>query len=510
MKGKTLAETTLILAHDLGTTGNKVNLFSQNGKLVGSYFFQYATTYPNPEWAEQDPAVWKRAVLEGTKALLDHTGVDAGRIAAISFSGHMQGALPVDSSGKPLRSAIIWADQRSKAEAARLEHVLGAEEIYKLTGNRISPAYTAAKIAWIKNNQPDIYSKTYKILQPKDFGALVLSGECATDFSDASLTQLLDVNRREWATPIFGALDIDVKKMPQLHPADAVIGKVTDAAAEASGLKAGTPVVIGGGDGACATVGAGAVNYGDVYNYIGSSSWIAMCMDRPLLDPEQRTFNFLHLDKDLCVPAGTMQSAGGSFDWLEQLLRGDASEPVYDTLIQAAAHTAPGGNGALFLPYLLGERSPLWNPRARGCFIGLSRPDSRGELTRTVLEGITFNLKHILDILTTYGTSTEVMRVIGGGTRSVVWRQIIADIYQLPLQRIDLSSEATALGAAVAGGVGVGLFKDYSVVKNFIQIEDAEKPQPRNRARYEALYKLFRESYTALEGIFDGLAELPF
>jgi len=502
-------ENSFILAHDLGTTGNKVNLFSSTGVLEGSYFYKYETDYPNPEWAEQNPAEWKRSVLEGTRALLEQTGVESGQIAVVSFSGHMQGALPVDNSGEPLRRAIIWADQRAKPEAERLENVLGAEEVYKLTGNRISPAYTAAKVAWLKNNQPDLYSKTHKILQPKDFGALVLSGRCATDFSDASLTQLLDVNSRKWATPIFGALGIEESKMPNLYPADTVIGTVTHEAAELSGLKQGTPVVIGGGDGACATVGAGAVSYGDVYNYIGSSSWIGMCMDGPLLDPEQRTFNFLHLDKDLCVAAGTMQSAGGSFDWLEQLLRGEGTEAIYSDLIQRAGKKAPGGNSALFLPYLLGERSPLWNPRARGCFIGLSRPDGRGELTRVVLEGITFNLKHILEILTTYGTDIEVMRVIGGGTRSEVWRQIIADIYQLPLQQIDLSSEATALGAAVAGGVGVGLFENYSVVKNFIRIEDAEKPKPENRARYEALYKLFRKSYTALEGIFEGLSELP-
>jgi xylulokinase len=273
-------------------------------------------------------------------------------------------------------------------------------------------------------------------------------------------------------------------------------------------LLAGTPVVIGGGDGGCATVGAGSVRPGDAYNYIGSSSWIAVTSEQPLYDPRMRTFTFAHLDPSLCFPTGTMQSAGGSYDWLERLLRGDGETRLYGELDAAAAGLEPGAKGLLFLPYLIGERSPHWNPSARGVFVGLTMAHGRAEMARAVLEGVSFNLKIILDAFLEQGAEIEAMRLIGGGARSPLWRQILADVYGLPILRPALLSEATSLGAAIAGGVGVGLYPDFQVAHEFVQVEEAEQPDPARREQYTALYDLFQRSYLALEPIFEGLAAL--
>jgi len=261
-----------ILTHDLGTTGNKANLFDERGQPVASAFAGYETAYPRPNWAEQDPADWWRAIRDSTRELLSGSGVAPGDIAVISFSGMMNGALAVDAMGVPLRSSIIWADQRATAEAEFLAHCCGFEQVYRRTGHRAGASYTAAKMLWIQRHQPELYGHTHQFLQAKDYAAYRLSGVFATDYSDASGTNLFDLERRDWALDMIEAVGLDPRKLPPVHPSNTVIGKVTPEAAAETGLLAGTSVVIGGGDGACATVGAGSVHPGDAYNYVGSSS----------------------------------------------------------------------------------------------------------------------------------------------------------------------------------------------------------------------------------------------
>ena len=503
----------LILAHDLGTTGNKATLFAADGSTVASTFAAYDTRYAQPNWAEQDPRDWQAALFESTQRLVkaaQQAGHSAADVAVVSFSGHMNGALLVDVAGAPLRPAIIWADQRATAQAELIRERCGEAEVYWLTGNRISPAYTAAKLLWIKQHQPELYRRARWVLQAKDYAAFLFSGAIATDFSDASLTLLLDLAGRRWAEPLLDQLGLDVAMLPPIFPSAQVIGQVTAQAAAATGLRAGTPVVIGGGDGACATVGAGAVRPGDAYNYIGSSSWVALTTAQPVLDPARRTFNLAHLDPALNVALGAMQTAGGAFDWFERLLRCDReAEPLYAELDAEAASVAPGANGLLFLPYLLGERSPHWNPQARGAFVGLAMPDGRGELARAVLEGVAFNLRAILDVLRAQDIAVESMRLIGGGGKSALWRQILADVYGLPVEQLNLPANATALGAAVAGGVGVGIYPDYGVAQQLAPVARTDRPNPASQTRYAALYTLFQQSYAALEPIFEQLAALP-
>lgn len=501
-----MPQLTTILAHDLGTTGDKATLFdAATGKPLAATFEAYATAYPHPNWAEQDPADWQAAVYGGTRRLLDRASIAPASIAAVSFSGTMQGALVVDRQGSPLRPCIIWADQRATAESDTIVAACGAAAIYRVTGLRASPSYTAAKLLWVKAHQPEVYGRIHKVLQVKDYAAFLLSGVLATDYSDASGTQLLDIKARRWSRDLLAAVGLPGDILPDLHPSATAIGGVTPAAAAATGLLAGTPVVIGGGDGACATVGSGAVAEGDAYTYIGSSAWMALSARQPLVDPAQRTITMAHLDPDLYFTLGNMQSAGGAYDWLARLLNGD--EACDFAALDALAAGVPAGAGRLlFLPHLLGERAPYWNPAARGAFVGLAMPHGRGEAARATLEGVAFHLRLILDALREQGAVVGAMRLIGGGAKSALWRQILADVLGLPILLPALTAEATSLGAAIAGGVGVGLYPDYSVAGRLIPVHAAERPQPAAAAIYGEMLALYAETYRALEPIFARLA----
>jgi len=497
----------LILAHDLGTTGNKASLFDPEGKMLASVSSPYETDYPRPGWAEQSPADWWEAVGKSTQQLISESRCEAADIAVISFSGQMMGCLPVDVQGRPLRSAIIWADQRAEAEAALIAERVGREQVYAITGHRAASNYTAPKLLWLRNHQPELYARTRKVLQAKDYVAFKLTGVYATDYSDASGTILFDLSARRWADDILAALGLDPNLMPPALPSATVIGSVTREAADLTGLCAGTPVVIGGGDGACATAGAGVVSPTDTYCYIGSSSWIALVSREPLYDPQQRTFTFAHLDPQYVFPIGTMQCAGGSYDWLEGVLRGDGGQRMHGKLDSLAASVEPGAHGLLFLPYLMGERSPHWNPQARGAFVGLTMTHGRGEMARAVLEGVAFNLRIILDALRGQGAPIDTLRLIGGGARSSLWRQILADVLNLPLLLPTLLVEATSLGAAMAGGVGVGLYAGYEDAGQLVRVEPGEEPRPRIVSRYEDLYQVFQETYAGLVPVYERMAD---
>ncbi len=507
----------LILAHDLGTTGNKATLYSPEGQVVARTFHGYETYHPRSNWAEQDPADWWEAVRVGTQRLFTNAHVGPEDVACVSFSGQMQACLPVDRQGRPLRRCIIWADQRSVEQAAMLEARLGMAEVHRITGHRITPTLSGAKIMWVRDHEPDVFARTHKFLHVKDYIIYRLTGRFVTDRSDASGMNLYDLAQGTWSAEILDAVGLDAELLPEIHDSTDVVGEVTREAAAELGLRAGTPVVVGGGDGASATVGAGAVREGLAYNYVGSSSWIALTTSQPLVDPGMKIFNYAHMIPGKFIPCGTMQAAGGSYQWLrrqvctsEALAAEQTGVDVYEIMNLKAEQSPPGANHLIFLPYLLGERTPYWNPRARGAFIGLTLRHTREDLIRATLEGITMNLKMILETFLEAGAEIREVRVIGGGARGRFWRQLMADIYRLPVLRPRLLEEATSMGAAVAGGVGVGLFPDFDVVDRLIEIVDRHEPDPATEEVYRRLFPVFQAAYAALCPIYDQLHALEY
>jgi xylulokinase len=507
--------TQYVLAHDLGTTGNKASLYDGDGRLLGSAFYAYDTYFDHTGWAEQNPEDWWAAVCTSTKQLLAEADVQGSEIACIVFSGQMMAAVPLDEHARPLRRAIIWADQRSVAQQEAVAERIAPERVYRITGHRLSASYSLTKILWIRDHQPDIYRRTHKFTHAKDSMVARLTGVFVTEPSDASSMNLYDLDTGTWSGDILDAAGLDGDKLTDIAPSTHIVGGVLASVAQDVGVAAGTPVVIGGGDGSCAAVGAGVIGEGAAYNYVGSSSWIAIATPKPIYDPQLKTFTFAHLVPGMMMPTGTMQAAGASYQWTRDQLAPVEVEAAkalkispYELMNLTADRSPAGANGLLFLPYLMGERSPRWNPRARGAFIGLTIRHTRADMIRAVLEGITFNLRVIFDAFTTQGARIDSMRVIGGGARGRFWNQMMADIYGVPVQRLAVLEEATSMGAAVAGGVGVGLYKDWSIIHQMNQIADTLHPRQAEAARYARLYPVFEAAYHALLPIYDRLAEV--
>ncbi|MDD4797194.1 MAG: xylulokinase [Eubacteriales bacterium] len=503
-----------ILAHDLGTSGNKATLYDIRGTLCASTVCGYATYYPHDQWVEQNPEDWWAAVCRSTQQLLEQAGVAPGQVLCVSFSAQMMGCLLVDSRGKPLRPMMIWADSRSGAQEKEMIRRVGAQEGYRITGHRLSASYSAAKLLWIQQNEPEIYQKAAKMLNAKDYIVYRLTGQMMTDYSDASGTNLLDITAKKWSDSLVTALGIRKDLLPELHRSADIAGGITAEAAGQIGLLAGTPVVIGGGDGSCACVGAGVVAEGTAYNVIGSSSWISLASRRPLFDPQMRTFNWVHLDETLYTPCATMQAAGYSYSWYRDVLgtpevqrAREMGVSPYLLLDEQAAQSPPGAKGLLYLPYLLGERAPLWNLDARACFVGMKISTGKGDMTRAVLEGVGYHLRMILDIL--QGSfALEGLVMTGGGAKGRLWLQILADIWQKKLLLPRYIEEATSLGAAVCAGVGVGLYPDYQAARHMNPIVEEILPDPAKAALYDRLYEAFGQAYQALVPVFDHLAAI--
>jgi xylulokinase len=501
-----------ILAHDLGTSGNKATLFSEEGKLIGSTVYAYDTAYFNETWAEQDPADWWRAVCETSRALIAETGIANTDIAVVSFSGQMMGCLCVDRKGNPLRKSIIWADQRAQTQQRALGEHITLRDFYQIVGHRNSASYGLQKLMWVRDNQPEIYEATYKTLNAKDYIVFKLTGNFYTEPSDASSNTCMDLKSLNWSERLIEYAGVDGDKFPKIVPSTFVAGGVTKEAALATGLAEGTKVVMGGGDGACANVGAGSVKPGKSFSYVGSSAWIATTSEKPLFDEGMRTFTWAHIVPGMYAPNGTMQSAGGAYAWLKnQVCKFESFEAQrlgvspYQLIDAEIAESPAGSNGVVFLPYLLGERAPRWSVDARGAFIGLKMENQRRDMLRSVLEGVTMNLAIILDILRQYIPIDEIL-VIGGGAKGAVWRQMMADIYDVRILAPALLEEATSMGAAVAGGVGAGLFKDFDAIDRFIEVKYVSEPIRKNVEAYKPVRETFDLCYQSLQPVYQKMA----
>ena len=496
-----------ILAHDLGTSGNKATLFKTDGTMIGSRTYPYDVYYDHPLWAEQDANDWWGAVCGSTRDLLSAYHIDGGDVRAISFSGQMMGCLPVDRQGNPLHRAIIWADQRAQKQSAQLAEKIDDDRFYHIVGHRNTASYGIQKAMWLKENEPEIYENTYKFLNAKDYIVFRLTGKFYTDCSDANSMTCFDLAGRKWSEEIVAASGIDPDKLPEIVESTFVVGEVTSEAAALTGLSTQTKVVMGAGDGVAGNVGAGCVKPGSAYCCLGTSAWVAGTSEKPVLDEQRRIVCWAHAVPGMYSPNGTMQYAGGSYKWMKETLCHEEIRMAqekdcspYEIMNERIASCEPGAGGVVFLPYLLGERAPRWNPEAKGVFYGITATTTREQILRSVMEGIIMNLGICFDILGR-DEKIEELLLIGGAARSSQWQRGIADIFGCNVLVPKYLEEAGSMGAAVIAGVGSGIYRDFSAIDKFIEVQSKVEPDLKNREIYTPLRETFEEVYQALKPV---------
>ncbi len=504
-----------LLGIDLGTSGTKTVLFDAAGTPRAAQTANYPLRQPENGWAEQDPADWWDAVCTTVRGVLRQSGASPAEIRGIGLSGQMHGLVMLDAAGDVLRPAILWCDGRTGRQCDEIVAAVGRETLLAVTANPALPGFTAGKILWVREHEPAVYAACRHILLPKDYIRYRLTGEFATEASDASGTNLLDVPRRRWSETMLSALQIDAALLPRVEESAAVTGKVHKAAAEATGLAVGTPVVGGAGDNAAAAVGVGVVRPGKAFTTLGTSGVIFAHTDEVTIDPQGRVHTFCAAVPGCWTVMSCTLAAGLSLQWFrnrfcaaEQAEAEAAGVDVYDRMIAAAAQSPIGANRLLFLPYLMGERSPLLDADARGGWIGLSNIHTKADLTRAVLEGVAYSQRQCLDVFREMGVDVADMAVCGGGGRSPLWRQMLADLYGCPVQTL-ASEQGPALGAAILAGVGAGVYADVAEgCAAAVQVGQVQQPDAQNAAAYEPFYRLYCRLYPALRESFHTLAGL--
>jgi len=506
-----------LLGIDIGTSGTKTLICDDRGKVLATATAEHPIASPKPGWSEQNPLDWWKSVCKATKAVLAKARVNPGDITGIGLSGQMHGSVFLDGkSTQPLRPAILWNDQRTAEQCAHIESAVGGRE--KLIGLVANPAltgFTAPKILWVRENEPRVFGKTRKVLLPKDYIRLLMTGEYASEVSDASGTLLLDVAKRKWSSALMSRLKLEASLMPRLVESPDVTGQLTPAAAREMGLRAGIAVVGGAGDQAAGAVGNGIVTRGIVSATIGTSGVMFAHADRPTRDPLGRVHTMCHAVPGKWCVFGCMLSAGGSFQWLRNTLGSDEVARAkklrvnpYDLLIDEARAASPGGEGLFFMPYLTGERCPHPDPNARGGWIGITARTTRPMLIRAVLEGVTFGMRDALEIMRDMKIDIAQVRASGGGARSAFWRQLQADIYDKPLVSTN-AAEGPAYGVALLAGVGTGVWSSVEeACKATIRQTAVVKPGRKLAGAYTAQYAVYRQLYHDLKIRFAEMAKL--
>ena len=504
---------TYLLGIDLGTSGVKVLLLPSEGSadpVTATVPLSLST--PRAGWSEQEPEDWWQATSEAIRAALREAEVDSANIAAVAVSGQMHGATLLDDVGKIIRPCILWNDQRSGEECAWITDRVGAERLLAAVGNPALAGFTAPKLLWLRKHEPENYARIHTVLLPKDYLNYRLTGRLCTEVSDASGTLLFDVARRAWSEDIARELDIPLAWLPPVKQSTEVIGSVSADAAQQTGLPAGTPVVAGGADNACAAVGAGVVAPGHVLASVGTSGTLLAPTERPNVDPRGRLHTFCHVVPDTWYVMGVVLSAGGSLRWLGDVLVTDPSEQsgsdTYAAMMEQAETVPPGSEGLLFLPYLTGERTPHGDPFARGAFVGLSLRHGRAHLIRSVIEGVTFALADSAALIRDLGIDLESVRMTGGGARSVLWRHILADT--LRTRVMTTSGEmGPAYGAAIIAGVGAGVFSSIPVAcDQLVAIASETAPDPEQTEPYSRYHEIYDSLYPAMKASFSELARV--
>lgn len=504
-----------LLGVDIGTSGTKTVLFDETGRTVASATKEYPLYQPQIGWAEQDADDWWEASRDSIAEVVRKSGVEKKDIKGIGLSGQMHGMVLLDADGKVLRRAIIWCDQRTARQCEEINNLVGPQRLIEITGNPPLTAFTAAKVMWVKDNEPEIFEKTRKVLLPKDYVRYKLTGEFASEVSDASGMQFLDINRRTWSKEVMDKLGIPFAWLPEIYESYEVSGKLTRRVAEQTGLWEGLPVSGGGGDQAAGAVGNGIVRPGVVSSTIGTSGVVFAHLDSIAYDPKGRLQTFCHAVPGAWHLMGCTQGAGLSLQWMrnefgqmEKALAERMGVDPYVLMSEEAAQASPGCDGLIYLPYLMGERAPHLDPNARGVFFGLTAKHRRQEMIRAVMEGVSYSLLDCLNIMRDMGVDPAQVRASGGGGKSPLWRQMQADMFGTEMVTIN-SSEGPALGAALLAGVGAGVYASVpEACDAAIQVTASQKPCAQNAKAYAAYYPIYRNLYTALKPQYEAVAAL--
>jgi xylulokinase len=492
-----------VVGIDASTTATKAVLVDEAGTVVGIGSSAYGYDIPQPGWTEQSAELWWDGAVVAIREVLASTGVAGEEVAAVGLTGQMHGLVLLDDADRVLRPAILWNDQRTARACDEIREAVGPERLIAITGNTALTGFTAPKLVWVRDHEPEVWSRVAHVLLPKDYVRLRLTGEHALDKADGAGTLLFDLEDRAWSPEVLDALRIDGRWLPPTFEGPEVTGEVTAAAAEATGLRAGTPVVAGGGDQSANAVGVGAVEPGVVALSLGTSGVVFATTERALRDPAGQVHAFCHAVPDRWHLMTVMLSAAGSLRWFRDTL---APGEDFGALVGSATAATAAFDGLFFLPYLTGERSPHPDPRARGAFVGLSITHDRAYLTRAVLEGVAFGLRDGLDQMTATGMPAPAqIRASGGGTASPLWRQILADVLDAELATVS-TTEGAAFGAALLGAVGAGWHPTVeAAAATFVRVSPAASPGL-DSARYAEAHATYRELYPALAPTFHRAA----
>lgn len=487
------------LGLDISTTATKALLLSSSGEVVGVASAPHRLDTPRPLWSEQDPAEWWSACRTAISQVLSATGTSASDISAIGLSGQMHGLVLLGADGEVLRPAILWNDQRASQECQLIRDTFGLEQLVAITGNDAFPGFSAPKLLWVREHEPEIYAQVKQVLLPKDYIRWKLSGEFGTDRAGAGGTLLLDLQTRDWSARILDGLSIPRAWLPDTHEGSEVTSQVSAEGASAAGLREGTPIVGGGGDQAAQAVGVGAVSPEIYALTVGTSGVVFAPCSRPTTDPSGCAHAFPHAVPGQWHVMGVMLSAAGSLQWFRDTLAPEAS---FDELVEEAAAVSPGSDGLAFLPYLSGERTPHADPHARASFVGLTLSHSRGHMTRAVLEGVAFGLKDNLRLLSEAGLPAPgQIRASGGALKNPVWGHLLADVLGVELVTVD-ATEGAAMGAGILAGVGVGIWPDVeTAARSCVRTGPSIEPDARTTEAYAAAYERFRALYPAISAV---------
>lgn len=504
-----------VIGVDCGTSGTKTVLFDETGKVISSVTIEYPMYQPKNGYAEQDPADWANAMVNTIKAVMTDSGVDKNDVAGVGISGQMHGLVMLDKDNNVLRKSIIWCDQRTAAEVEEMNRKLGREKLIEITANPALTGWTAAKILWVKNNKPDIYEKCRHILLPKDYLRFILTGEYATEVSDASGMQLLDVPNRCWSGEVCDGLGIDMSMLGKVYESCEVTGKVTKKMAELTGLKEGTIVVGGAGDNAAAAIGTGVCEDGKAFTTIGTSGVVFAHTSKISIDPKGRVHTCCAAVPNSWHVMGVTQGAGLSLKWFRDNFCGSETETAKYMgvdeyyLMDKQAETVPvGANRLLYLPYLMGERTPHLDPDARGVFFGLSAMHTKKDMLRAVMEGVSYSLRDCVEVFREMDINVSDMMACGGGGSSPLWRSMLADLYNCPVKTV-ASKEGPALGVALLAATGAGIYSSVpEACKAVVKTDKVQEPKTENVPEYEKFYGLYKEIYPALKAEFAKLAKM--